>query len=74
MNMLILDFLFNAGNEHRLGGNEAPPAIISVFIGDQLEMLYSNLLKLVEATSSKKSGKFSVGVHRIPEFAKRYYS
>ena len=58
----------NAGNEHRLGGNEAPPAIISVFIGDQLEDVIFQLIETGEATSSKKSGKFSVGVHRIPEF------
>ncbi|HHX55595.1 MAG TPA: glutamine synthetase type III [Clostridiales bacterium] len=58
----------NAGNEHRLGANEAPPAVISVFIGDQLEDVIFQLIETGEATSSKKSGKFSVGVHRIPEF------
>lgn len=58
----------NAGNDHRLGANEAPPAIISVFIGDQLEDVIFQLIETGEATSSKKSGKFNVGVHRIPEF------
>lgn len=58
----------NAGNDLRLGANEAPPAIISVFIGDQLEDVVYQLIETGEATSSKRSGKFSVGVHRIPEF------
>lgn len=58
----------NAGNDLRLGANEAPPAIISVFIGDQLEDVIFQLIETGEATSSKRSGKFNVGVHRIPEF------
>lgn len=58
----------NAGNDLRLGANEAPPAIISVFIGDQLEDVIIQLIETGEATSSKRSGKFNVGVHRIPEF------
>lgn len=58
----------NAGNDHRLGANEAPPAIISIFVGDQMEDVLLQLVETGEATRSKKTGKFSVGVHRIPEF------
>lgn len=58
----------NTGNDHRLGANEAPPAIISIFVGDQMEDVLLQLAETGEATRSKKTGKFSVGVHRIPEF------
>ena len=58
----------NAGNDHRLGGNEAPPSIISIFIGDQMEDVLLQLIENGEALTSKQTDKFSVGVHRIPEF------
>lgn len=60
----------NAGNDHRLGADEAPPAIISIFVGDQLEDVILQLVETGEATSSKESGSFNVGVHRIPKFSK----
>ena len=47
----------DVGNDHRLGANEAPPAIISVFLGDQLEDVVRQLVSTGESTKSKKSGK-----------------
>ncbi len=60
----------NVGNDHRLGANEAPPAIISVFVGAQLEDVLSQLIETGEAKRSKDGGKLNVGVHTIPELSK----
>ncbi len=60
----------NPGNDHRLGANEAPPAIISVFLGEQLEDVVSQLVDTGEAKSSKEGGKMSIGVTTIPGFMK----
>ncbi len=45
------------GNDHRLGANEAPPAIISIFLGDQLEDVVKQLVTRGEATESKHGDK-----------------
>ena len=58
------------GNDHRLGANEAPPAIISIFLGEQLEDVVKQLVTRGEATSSKKGDKLASGVHSLPEFEK----
>ena len=58
------------GNDHRLGANEAPPAIISIFLGEQLEDVLSQLIATGEATSSKQGGKLKVGVNTLPTLAK----
>lgn len=60
----------NAGNDHRLGAQEAPPAIISIFLGEQLEDVVSQLIETGEATSSKQGGKLNIGVHTLPELKK----
>lgn len=60
----------NPGNDHRLGANEAPPAIISVFLGTQLEDVINQLIETGEAKSSKDGGKLNTGVHTIPELKK----
>lgn len=60
----------NPGNDHRLGANEAPPAIISVFLGEQLEDVVSQLIETGEAKRSKQGGKLSTGVHTLPELKK----
>jgi glutamine synthetase len=60
----------NPGNDHRLGANEAPPAIVSVFLGSQLEDVLAQLIETGEAKSSKDGGKLNVGVHTIPELKK----
>jgi glutamine synthetase len=55
----------SAGNDHRLGANEAPPAIISIFLGEQLEDIF-NQLKEGKASSSKMSGTLKIGVDTLP--------
>jgi glutamine synthetase len=59
----------SAGNDHRLGANEAPPAIISIFLGDQLTDVFEQIKK-GGATSSKKSGTLTVGVDVLPPLPK----
>ncbi len=54
-----------AGNDHRLGANEAPPAIISIFLGDQLTDIVEQIEK-GGANSSKKGGIIELGVDSIP--------
>ena len=56
----------NPGNDHRLGANEAPPAIISIFLGEQLQDVVSQLVSTGEATSSKAGGKLLTGVSTLP--------
>jgi glutamine synthetase len=55
----------SASNDHRLGANEAPPAIISIFLGDQLTDVFEQLKK-GSAKSSKKSGTMHLGVDTLP--------
>src|SRR5690606_28685253 len=56
-----------AGNDHRLGANEAPPAIISVFLGDQLEDVFAQIEKTGRAKSSKKAGLLGLGTRKLPQ-------
>lgn len=58
------------GNDHRLGANEAPPAIISMFLGEQLEDVLSQLISTGDATSSIQKGKLNTGVSTLPELNK----
>jgi len=58
-----------AGNEHRLGANEAPPAIISVFLGEQLSKILDMIEKGVKAQVSKKD-ILDLGLARLPKFNK----
>ncbi len=60
----------NPGNDHRLGANEAPPAIISVFLGEQLEDVVAQLIETGEAKNSKEGGKLNIGVTTLPTLAK----
>ena len=55
----------SAGNDHRLGANEAPPAILSVFLGAQLYDLYQKLINKEELTSAKDTDLF-LGVSMLP--------
>src|SRR5690349_5714795 len=59
----------SANNDHRLGANEAPPAIISVFLGDQLQDIFDQLEK-GGAKSSKQGGTFITGVSVLPPLPK----
>ncbi|HEX3021717.1 MAG TPA: glutamine synthetase III [Lachnospiraceae bacterium] len=60
----------NAGNDHRLGAHEAPPAIISIFLGDQLEDVINQLIETGQATSSKQGGNLKIGVSTLPVLRK----
>ncbi len=55
----------SATNDHRLGANEAPPAIISIFLGDQLADVFEQIAKGA-ATSSKGKGTMMIGVDTLP--------
>lgn len=59
----------NAGNDHRLGANEAPPAIISVFLGEQLADIINQIVAGV-AKSSSMSGHMDIGVNTLPSLPK----
>ncbi len=60
----------NPGNDHRLGANEAPPAIMSIFLGEQLEDIVEQILATGTATHSNKGEKMDIGVHTIPPIKK----
>ncbi|MHB8170764.1 MAG: glutamine synthetase III family protein [Thermincolia bacterium] len=59
----------NPGNDHRLGANEAPPAIISIFLGDQLTDILEQI-KDGSATGSKQGGTITIGVTTLPDLPK----
>ena len=67
---LLRESAADPGNDHRLGANEAPPAIISVFLGEQLEDVLDQLISTGEATHSLKGGKLETGVRTLPELSK----
>ena len=56
----------SATNDHRLGANEAPPAIISIFLGDQLADVFEQIAKDGGAKSSKAKGAMQIGVDTLP--------
>jgi len=60
----------NAGNDHRLGADEAPPAIISIFLGEQLEDIVEQIIANGVATSSIKGETMDIGIHTLPNFKK----
>jgi len=59
----------SAGNDHRLGANEAPPAIISIFLGDQLQDIMDQLERS-ELKSTKAGGFMEIGVSVLPDLPK----
>ena len=67
---LLRESAADPGNDHRLGANEAPPAIISVFLGEQLEDVLEQLIMTGEATHSLNTGKLQTGVRTLPDLAK----
>ena len=58
-----------AGNDHRLGANEAPPAVVSMFVGEELEGILEAIEK-DEPYDTKEKDVMKVGVHVLPRFAK----
>lgn len=66
---LLRAVVASAGNDHRLGANEAPPAIISIFLGDQLTDVFEQI-KGGGAKTSKKRGTLAIGVDVLPPLPK----
>ncbi len=60
----------DVGNDHRLGADEAPPAIISVFLGEQLEDVVKQLVETGEAARCLEGGRLETGVSTLPELEK----
>ena len=67
---LLRESAADVGNDQRLGANEAPPAIISVFLGEQLEDVLEQLISTGEATHSLKGERLHTGVSTLPDFTK----
>lgn len=67
---LLREAAADVGNDHRLGANEAPPAIISVFLGEQLEDVIKQLISTGEATHSISGSRLETGVKTLPDFMK----
>lgn len=59
----------SAGNDHRLGANEAPPAIVSMFLGEELDKIIDAIIEGKELDDIQ-TGRFQTGVSVIPDFAK----
>ena len=59
----------SAGNDHRLGANEAPPAVVSIFLGDELTAVLDAIEK-DEKYEGKEKEQMRVGVHILPKFPK----
>jgi glutamine synthetase len=68
---MLVASIMNAGNDLRLGGNEAPPTIISVFLGSQLEAIFESIAKgdVAKATDAQI---INLGVAHLPDVAKDY--
>ena len=67
---LLRESAADPGNDHRLGANEAPPAIISIFLGEQLEDVLEQLISTGSATHRLKGGRLETGVRTLPDLAK----
>ena len=67
---LLRESATDPGNDHRLGANEAPPAIISVFLGEQLEDVLEQIIETGSATHSLKGGVLETGVDTLPDLVK----
>jgi len=63
---LLRASIASAGNDHRLGANEAPPAIISIFLGDMLTDIIDQL-ESGQASGTRKGGKLSLGARTLPQ-------
>ena len=66
---LLRAVIASSGNDHRLGANEAPPAIISVFLGDQLTDIFEQI-EQGSITGSKSTGTLTIGVDTLPPLPK----
>lgn len=67
---LLRESAADVGNDQRLGANEAPPAIISIYLGEQLEDVVEQLVSTGTADHSLKGGRLMTGVRTLPDLAK----
>lgn len=67
---LLREAAADVGNDHRLGANEAPPAIISIYLGEQLQDVLTQLISTGEATHSIEGRRLETGVKSLPDFMK----
>ena len=65
---LLRESAADVGNDHRLGANEAPPAIISAFLGEQLQSIVEQIIEKGEATESPKGKTYVSGASTLPTF------
>lgn len=68
--LLLRAVASNTGNDHRLGANEAPPAIISIYMGDQLGEIVEQIIEKGYADACSHSGTIDLGVKTIPVIEK----
>ena len=66
---LLRAVIASSGNDHRLGANEAPPAIISIFLGEQLTDVFEQI-EQGSITGSKSTGTLTIGVDTLPPLPK----
>ena len=67
---LLRAAIASAGNDHRLGANEAPPAIISVFLGDQLTRVLDAHREGRDRAAPARLERISLGISKLPEVAR----
>ncbi len=67
---LLRESASDPGNDFRLGANEAPPAIISIFLGEQMQDVIDQLVSTGSATHSLEGSKLETGVKTLPELSK----
>ena len=67
---LLRESAADVGNDHRLGANEAPPAIISIYLGEQLDDVVQQIIKTGSADHSLKGESLTTGVDTLPDFRK----
>lgn len=66
---LLRAVIASASNDHRLGANEAPPAIMSIYLGSQLQDVFDQIAS-GEVTGSQAKGEMDLGVDTLPKFTK----
>ncbi len=67
---LLRESAADPGNDYRLGANEAPPAVVSIFLGEQLQDVVNQLISTGSATHSLKGGVLKTGVKTLPDLTK----
>ncbi len=67
---LLLACVASAGNDHRLGANEAPPSIISIFLGDEIQGIFEEIAESGSASDGGGGGLMDLGVSILPDLPK----